>query len=213
METLQIHKILQKIKVKSTLFIISGPSGVGKGTLRERVLEDIKDLVFSVSITTRERRPGEVDGKDYIFVSEEKFMEMIKRGEFLEWAKVYGYYYGTPKRFIEESLKNGYDVLLEIDIQGAKRVRERYPDVVSIFIIPPSLDEVVKRLKKRATEREEDFLIRVNKAKDEIKEIEHYDYFIINDDIEKASSLLKCIIVSHRSKVVKGGKNSEIKIS
>ncbi len=190
---------------KGILFVISGPSGVGKGTLRERVLREIPDLLFSVSVTTRKKRPQEVDGKDYIFIDIERFKEMIENNELLEWALVYGNYYGTPIKFIEENLKKGKDVLLEIDIQGARKVREKCPHAVFIFIAPPSLEELINRLKKRATETEEEFRKRVEKVDEEMEEAKFYDYLVINDNIEDASSRLKCIILSERSKIVKEG--------
>ncbi len=190
---------------KGILFIISGPSGVGKGTLRERVLKEIPDLSFSVSVTTRKRRPQEVDGRDYIFITVEEFERMIESDELLEWANVYGNYYGTPARFIQDTIQKGKDVLLEIDVQGAKQVRKKCPDAVSIFIAPPSLDELIERLKKRATETEEEFQKRINKAKEEMEDAVFYDYLVINDKIDRAVLHLKCIILSERSKIVKGG--------
>ncbi len=192
---------------KGILFIISGPSGVGKGTVRERVLEDIPDLLFSVSVTTRKRRPHEIEGKDYIFIDEARFKQMIENGEFLEWALVYGNYYGTPKAFIENALREGRDVLLEIDIQGAQKVKKEYPDAVSIFLAPPSIEELVNRLKKRATETEEEFKKRIEKAEKEMGEAIHYDYLVINDRIDDTVTQVKCIILAERAKIVKEGEN------
>ncbi len=197
-----MNKIIQT--KKGILFIISGPSGVGKGTVREGVLRDIPDLLFSVSVTTRKRRPHEVDGKDYIFIDEVRFKEMIKNNELLEWAVVYGNYYGTPKEFIEDALREKKDVLLEIDIQGARKVREKYPDAVSIFIAPPTLEELTNRLKRRATETEEEFKKRIEKAEREMEEAIDYDYLVVNDKIDDAIMQVKCIIVSERCKIVKG---------
>ncbi len=188
---------------RGILFIVSGPSGVGKGTIREKILKEIPDLLFSVSVTTRDRRPGEIDGKDYIFVTVDRFREMIEKDELLEWAEVYGHYYGTPLRFIEEAKNRKEDVLLEIDIQGAKKVMEKCKDAVSIFIAPPSIDVLIERLKKRATETEEELEKRIVNAKKELEEAFFYDYYVINDNIDDAVSRVKCIILSERLKIIK----------
>ncbi len=188
---------------KGILFIISGPSGVGKGTVRERVLEDIPDLLFSVSVTTRKRRPHEIEGKDYIFIDKPRFEQMIENGELLEWALVYDNYYGTPRAFIENALREGKDVLLEIDIQGAQKVKKEYPDAVSIFLAPPSIEELINRLKKRATETEEEFRKRIEKAEKEMRDAIHYDYLVINDKIDNAIMQVKCVILAERVKIVK----------
>lgn len=187
---------------KGIIFIMSGPSGVGKGTIREKVLKQIPDLIFSVSVTTRKKRPGEIDGKDYIFVSREKFEEMIRNNELLEWAEVYGNYYGTPSKIVEKALIEGKDVLLEIDVQGAKNVKRRYPEAVSIFIFPPSVEDLILRLKKRATETQEEFQRRIEKAKREMDEVIYYNYVVVNDKLEDAILRVKCIILAERAKIV-----------
>ncbi len=193
----------QSLKTKKgIIFIMSGPSGVGKGTIREEVLKQIPDLIFSVSVTTRKKRPGEIDGKDYIFVSREKFEEMIKNNELLEWAEVYGNYYGTPSKIIEKALIEERDVLLEIDVQGAKNVKRRYPEAVSIFIFPPSVEDLILRLKKRATETKEEFQKRIEKAKREMEEVIYYNYVVVNDKLEDAILRVKCIILAERAKIV-----------
>lgn len=179
------------------LIVISGPSGAGKGTVIKGVLKKKPELVYSVSYTTRPKREREVNGRDYFFVSKEEFEKMIERGEFLEWAKVYGYYYGTSKSFVLEKLKQGKDVILEIEIQGAKKIREVFDrnNAIFIFIAPPSFQELKKRIEKRRRgESEEEIKRRLEFAKEEIKEAEKYDYIVINDDIDRAVEEVLCII-------------------
>jgi len=179
------------------LIVISGPSGAGKGTIIKELLKRKPDIVYSVSYTTRPKREGEENGKDYFFISKEMFEEMIKNGEFLEWAKVYDYYYGTSKEFVLKKLREGKDVILEIEIQGARKVREIFDrkNTIFIFIVPPSFKELKKRIEKRRRgETEEEIKKRLNFAKEEIKEAEKYDYIVINDDIDRAVEEVLCII-------------------
>ena len=179
------------------LIVISGPSGAGKGTIIKEVLKRKPDIVYSVSYTTRPKREGEENGKDYFFISKERFEEMIKNGEFLEWAKVYDYYYGTSKEFVLKKLREGKDVILEIEIQGARKVREIFDrkNTIFIFIAPPSFKELKKRIEKRRRgESEEEIRKRLNFAKEEIKEAEKYDYIVINDDVDRAVEEVLCII-------------------
>ena len=185
------------------LIVISGPSGTGKGTVCRKLLKECKDLHLSVSVTTRQPRPGEIDGKSYFFVDKEKFMEMKERNQFLEYAEVYGNYYGTPKEYVLNMLNSGRDVLLEIDIQGAKLVRNHYPDAVYIFLSPPSLEELEKRLNKRGTENEESKAIRLKNAQIELKEKEHYNYLIINDNLDEAVDKLRSIIIAEKCRIRK----------
>ncbi|MDI6602331.1 MAG: guanylate kinase [Thermoanaerobacteraceae bacterium] len=186
---------------RGILIVISGPSGAGKGTVCKEVLRNAPSLCLSVSTTTRKPRSGEIEGVNYYFIGRPKFEEMIKEDQFLEWAEVYGNYYGTPKAFVENRLKEGKDVILEIDIQGAMKAREKFPDGVFIFIVPPSMDELEKRIKGRATETEEEIRLRFSKAFSELKYITKYDYIVVNDEVSKAAQKVLSIITAEKCKV------------
>jgi len=181
------------------LFIISAPSGVGKSTIIRRAIAACPKLQFSVSCTTRPIRSGEVAGKDYYFLSMEEFQRGISSGRFLEWAEVHGHLYGTDRRIIERWLKAGDDVLLDIDVQGARLVRCNYPAAKTIFVLPPSMHVLEKRLRNRATETAEQFAIRLAAARREILESPWFDYIIINDNLEEAVEDIKAIIRACRS--------------
>ena len=183
------------------LFIISGPSGVGKGTICSKLLEDAQDFELSVSATTRQPREGEVDGVNYFFLEKEEFLNQIEDGGFLEYAEVFGNYYGTPRKPVEEKLANGIDVLLEIDVQGAAKVKEAYPEGIFIFILPPSLKELRNRLVKRGKDSAEVIEKRLSMAMEEIKEMFTYDYFVINDDLETAVELVESIVDAEHVRV------------
>ena len=185
---------------KGQLFIISGPSGVGKGTIAQRLLADM-DITFSVSMTTRAPRPGEVDGKDYFFVTDEEFDKTIAENGFLEYAGKFGNRYGTPLKPILEKLNTGHDVLLDIDIQGAISVKKSYPKGVFIFILPPSMAELRKRITGRGTETPESLRKRLGKALEEISYIDKYDYCIVNGELEEAINRVKAILVAEHSRV------------
>ena len=185
---------------KGQLFIISGPSGVGKGTIAQRLLADM-DITFSVSMTTRAPRPGEVDGKDYFFVTNEEFDKTIAENGFLEYAGKFGNRYGTPLKPILEKLNAGQDVLLDIDIQGAISVKKSYPKGVFIFILPPSMAELRKRITGRGTETPESLRKRLGKALEEISYIDKYDYCIVNGELEEAINRVKAILVAEHSRV------------
>lgn len=185
---------------ESILFVISGPSGSGKTTLWKRVLKEFKDITRSISVTTRAPRGREKNGKDYTFVSEKKFLEMINKREFLEWALVHGSYYGTPKKNIEKARKKGLDIILEIDVQGGMKVKKKIKDAVLIFISPPSFSELRKRLMKRGDISEEEINKRIKVVKKEMRYIPEYNYLIINKDIESAYNNLKSIIIAERLK-------------
>jgi len=157
--------------------------------------------VLSVSVTTRPPRPGEIDGVSYYFTDEARFKKMIDAGEFLEWAKVYNNYYGTPKKFVEEQLKQGKDVILEIDIQGARQVKKNCPNAVFIFILPPDIEELKKRIIKRGSENKESFDLRVKSAEEELKAMYDYDYAVVNDVVEEAVKKLESIILAERCRV------------
>ena len=174
--------------------MIAGPSGVGKGTIVRRVLESLQNLYLSVSVTTRRRRPTERDGVDYAFVSDDEFDRMVRSGELLEWAEVFGSRYGTPAEPIRRVLATGRDALLEIDVQGARQVREAMPEAVLIFLEPPSLEELERRLRTRGTEDEERLARRLAKAKWELAQREWFDHRVVNDELERASSQVAAII-------------------
>ncbi|MBN2396238.1 MAG: guanylate kinase [Candidatus Atribacteria bacterium] len=199
-------------KRKGCLFVISGPSGVGKGTLRERLFQCIPDLKYSVSVTSRKPRESEVEGKDYYFVDEEKFKKYIKENKFAEWALVYGEYKGTLLKTIQESTDRGKDLVLEIDVQGAMQIKKKFPDGVFIFIAPPSWEKLEYRLRNRKTEGEKELQKRLNEAHDEMKYVQHYNYLIINHHLEKALKELAAIIISERCKISQDelGKNNPV---
>ena len=187
---------------RGLLIILSGPSGVGKGTVRAAIFKDNKfNYVYSVSATTRQRRPGEVDGVDYYFVSKEQFKQYIEEDALLEYAEYVGNYYGTPIQKIEENLAAGNDVFLEIEVQGALKVRERMPEGIFIFLAPPSLDELKSRITGRGTDREDVILERMQMAKEEIEMMQHYDYVVVNDTVEHAVEKVNAIIQSEHLRV------------
>ncbi len=186
--------------MKGLLIVISAPSGTGKTTLVNKLMKEIPTLEFSISCTTRKARPGEVEGKDYYFLSLENFEQKIENGELLEWAEVYGNFYGTPKDKVMEALQKGRDILLDIDTQGALQVKKNYPEAILIFILPPSLKELEYRLRKRATDDAETIEKRLIVARKEISLASKYDYMIVNDRIETAFEKLKSIITAERWK-------------
>lgn len=186
---------------KGMLIVLSGPSGAGKGTVCSRLLEKNPNIALSISYTTRTPRPGEKDGVNYFFTDKETFEKMIKEGCFLEWANVYNNYYGTPRKFVEERINNGQDVILEIDIQGAKQIRQTWEDAVFIFILPPDLEELKRRIEKRGSETEESMRLRLMCALEELKALSSYDYVIVNDDLEKAVEKLQAIIIAEKCRV------------
>ena len=180
---------------KGKLFIISGPSGTGKGTILKRVLEDNDNIRFSVSMTTRAPREGEVDGVDYFFVDRDAYMKLLDENGFLEHASVYGdVLYGTPKAPVMKWMDEGYNVLLDIDVQGAAQVRENYPDCIGIFILPPSMEELEARIKGRGSETEETLAARLGGAMNEMAHADEYDYKIVNDNLEKAVAEVEHVI-------------------
>ena len=176
------------------LFVISGPSGAGKGTLVSLVRERRHDLDLTVSATTRKPREGEIDGVSYHFISEEEFTRRVDAGEFLEWAHVHGHRYGTLKSEVDERMARGHSVILEIDIQGGMNVRKVYPDAVLLFIIPPSAEELERRLRGRGSEREEDIALRLENAKREMAMKDSYDTIIINDSLDVTVGALEAAI-------------------
>ena len=196
------------MKKKGLIIIISAPSGAGKTTLVKALLKKHKkQLVYSVSATTRPQKKGERSGRDYFFLTEKEFKRSIKAGKFLEWAKVFGHYYGTPKRHIEECIKAGKDVLLEIDVQGALQLKRRLRDAVFIFILPPSLAELKRRLKKRGRETKSEVERRFREAKREIRSFKNYDYFVISHQVSDSVKQVETIIEVEKKKI---NRNKEV---
>lgn len=185
---------------KGILIVLSGPSGVGKGTICKELVNSL-NAWYSVSVTTREKRDGETEGKSYFFVTKETFEQKIKDNEFLEYATYNNNYYGTLKSKINERLENGTDVFVEIEVKGAKNIKDIYEDSVLIYILPPSLKELEDRLRGRKTEDEETIKKRMDITKEELKQIDIYDYVVINDNLEMSIEKIKNIIISEKSKV------------
>jgi len=186
---------------KGVLIIISGPSGAGKGTICKALLERHDDLFISVSATTRNPRDGEIHGVNYYFLTKDEFKEKIAEGDFLEWAEVYGNYYGTPKSKVQEMLNAGKNVILEIDIQGALKVKENCEEGVFIFILPPSMEELKARIINRGSETPESLLERFNSAYKEINYISKYNYGVVNDTVEAAVAKVENILLSEQCRV------------
>ena len=187
---------------RGLLIVFSGPSGVGKGTVRQEIFStpDHK-FEYSVSMTTRAQRPGEVDGKDYFFRSREEFEELIRNGQMLEYAEYVGNYYGTPLTYVNETLDKGIDVFLEIEVQGALQVKKKVPDAVFIFLPPPDLNELQERLVGRGTDSEEVIAQRIERAREEIALMSEYDYAIVNDEVPLAAERVKRVIEAEHFRV------------
>ncbi len=183
---------------KGTIFIVSAPSGAGKTTMCKQIIRIVDNVKPSVSFTTRPPRPGEVPDEDYCFVSEAEFRTMCDRGDFVEWARVHGNFYGTSRLKLQELISDGYDVLLDIDTQGARQIRKSFNNGVYIFILPPSMTELKRRLEGRMSNSVEDMNRRLERAVDEIKEYYTYDYVIVNDILENSLKKLEAIIIAER---------------
>ncbi len=191
-----------KTKSKGDLIIISGTTCAGKGTVIKKLLANHNDVVLSTSYTSRPKRESEIDGVDYYFVSKEEFERKIENGDFLEYAQVqYGAYYGTPKKEVLELLDSGKDVILEIDVQGAKQIKELYPETVLIFIMAPSMREVKRRIMMRGDENIDQIISRFKVAYNEINQINDYNYVVVNDDLDKAIAKVEAILVSEKLRV------------
>jgi guanylate kinase len=193
------------LKSKGLFIVVSGPSGSGKNSILRMVLPKMTDLRYSVSVTTRPPRPGEVSGDDYIFVSDEEFDSLIQSDKLLEWAAFCGYRYGTPYSFVRQCLDNGESVITDIDIQGARQIKKKMPEGVFVFIMPPSLEELRRRLTTRGTEDKEVVEQRLSTALREMEAVVEYDYWIINDRLEKAAFQLEAIIMAEKQKVLRLG--------
>jgi guanylate kinase len=189
---------MELIKRRGALIVVSAPSGAGKTTLCHEVRQLVPDLFYSVSHTTRAPRPGEVDGKDFHFVTDAEFLAMRDRDEFAEWAEVHGHRYGTPAKAMESALGRGLDVILDIDTHGARQLRQRYPEAVSIFIMAPSMKELEARLRERKSDAAVEIVRRLNRAREEISAWRQYDYLIINRDVKEAVDQLATVIQAER---------------
>ncbi|MGI6666361.1 MAG: guanylate kinase [Bacillota bacterium] len=185
---------------RGILFVITAPSGCGKGTLRRNLLAADVSLTFCPSVTTRPPRPGEANGVDYFFLSREEFLSMRDRQELVEWASVYGRFYGTPRKPVEDALRSGTDVILEKDVQGARTLRAVYPEGVFVFVLPPSMDELRRRILGRGTETDSERQVRLNSAEMEMSDLSGYDYVIINSDIDRATERLSAIVAGERAR-------------
>lgn len=185
------------------LFIISAPSGAGKTTLARRIFQAVLNLRPSISYTTRAPRKGETNGRDYYFVSEERFVQMRDAGAFAEWAQVHEFFYGTPRAPVDEAVAQGCDLLLDIDVQGAKQLKATYSEAVSIFVLPPSWRELERRLRGRGTDTEAMIARRLQRAHEEAQEFLAYDYWIVNDSVERAVSVLHAILTAERARVAR----------
>lgn len=193
----------ENVTPQGVLLVVSGPSGAGKGTICSMLREQLPNLGYSVSVTTRQPRTGEVDGVNYFFKTVDEVKKMIAKDELLEYAEVYGNYYGTPREYVMEQLKSGKDVLLEIDIQGALQVKKRFPEGVFVFIVPPSLDELSARIYKRGTDSEDVIKRRLASAASELTYAAEYDYIIVNDIAEKAADKVLTIMEAERYRVAR----------
>ena len=192
---------MKKNSLRGVVLVISSPSGAGKTTICKKILEEVNGINLSVSVTTRKKRKDEVEGVDYFFKNDKEFLLMIKNDEFIENAKVFGNYYGTLKEEVLKKIKNGVDVLVDIDWQGTRQIQKHIPeDIVKIFILPPSIKELECRLRNRASENEEDFLKRMLEARKEISHFDEYDFIIINENINEAVSSVKSILYSERQR-------------
>ncbi len=185
---------------KGFLVVISSPSGGGKTTIRRELLKNLPELCYSVSCTTRPPRPGEKYGEDYYFLKEEEFRRRIEKGDFLEWAEVHGFLYGTPRKFIEDSLQEGKIVVMDIDVQGGEKIKRFRLPSVFIFLLPPSWEELKKRLQRRGTEDEETIEKRLKTARDEVKYYHQYDYIVVNKDIGDTVREIEAIIRAEKNR-------------
>jgi len=180
------------------LFVVSAPSGAGKTTLCRAVTDSLEQLTHSISYTTRAPRTGEIDGRDYYFVSQDRFQQMVQAGDFAEWAEVHSNLYGTSRRVLDDMIAKGIDVILDIDTQGAKQIKKNYGNAVYIFIMPPSLEILEERLRNRRSDHEEEIKKRMRRSREEIKEYALYDYLIVNRNFERALTDIRSVIIAER---------------
>jgi len=187
-------------KREGLLFVVSAPSGAGKTTLCRAVMDSLEQVRHSISYTTRKPRPGELDGRDYYFIAENRFREMVEAGDFAEWAEVHSNFYGTSRRVLDGMRGEGIDVILDIDTQGAKQIRKKYGQAVFIFVMPPSLGVLEERLRNRRSDHEDEIRKRMTRARDEIRDYVLYDYVIVNRDFDRALFELRAVITAERSR-------------
>lgn len=180
------------------MFVVSAPSGAGKTSLCRGITDSLENLTHSVSYTTRNARDGEIDGRDYYFIGQERFREMIQAGDFAEWAEVHANLYGTSRRVLDDMVSKGLDVILDIDTQGAKQIKGKFAAAVFIFILPPSLDILEERLRNRKSDSEEEIRRRMQRSREEIKDYSMYEYLIINRDFDRALTELRSIVIAER---------------
>lgn len=195
------HRPTAVARREGIIFILSAPSGAGKTTLYHELRKRYPEIKLSVSCTTRKRRANEADGRDYRFISGRQFAAMKARGEFAEWARVHGNLYGTPRRPLDRSLGTGRDIFLDIDVQGARKIKRRYPQAVSIFLLPPSLPELRRRLAARGTDDPQVIRRRLANAQGEMRRIIEYDYFVVNREVREAVRTLRGIVEAERARV------------
>lgn len=186
---------------KGLLFVVSAPSGAGKTSLCRAIMDELGNLTHSVSYATRHPRPGEIDGRDYHFVTPERFQMMIDNGDFAEWARVHANLYGTSRRVIDDMIAKGMDVILDIDTQGAKQIKEKYANAVFIFIMPPSIEILEERLRNRKSDHEDEIRKRMLRAREEIRDYGMYNYLVVNRDFDHALTELRSIVVAERCRI------------
>lgn len=189
------------MKRKGIIFVISSPSGGGKTTIRRELLKQLPELNYSISVTGRCPRSGEKEGKDYFFISEDEFHKKIEKNKFAEWAEVHGHLYGTPRKFLEESIRSGRDIILDIDVRGALQIKKGYGESCLVFLRPPSLKTLAARLKKRKTDDEREIKKRLAGAKEELTFLKEYDYIVVNQKLSQAVEEIKAIITAERCRV------------
>ena len=190
---------MKRLGGKGIIVVISAPSGAGKTSVCKKLVEQIPDTVLSISVTTRAKRPGEKEGRDYFFVSEKEFKTKIAKQELVEWSKVYGTYYGIPKKFLQDNLNLGNIVLLTIDVQGQKKIKKLFPDsTVSVFLLPPSWHALEERLRRRQSDGEETIRIRLKHAKEEAEQIQYFDYVVVNKVLDHAVNRVRKLILAEQ---------------
>jgi guanylate kinase len=188
-------------RTRGLLYVVSAPSGAGKTSLCRAITDSLEDLTHSVSYTTRKPRNGEIDGRDYHFVSQERFQAMINAGDFAEWAEVHANLYGTSRRMLDDMISKGIDIILDIDTQGAKQIKSKFSSAVFIFIMPPSLEILEERLRNRKSDHEDEIKKRMRRAREEIKDYALYDYIVVNRDFERALSELRSVVIAERCRI------------
>lgn len=211
-EIKEIKKIKEKLK-EGKLFVISAPSGAGKTTLCHLLVKDIERAVYSVSVTSRKPRSKEKIGKHYFFVDEDEFMKMVEKDKLLEWARVHGNYYGTSRKFVEQNIKKGKYIVLDIDVQGGMEIKEKFPQAVLIFVMPPSMEELERRLTRRKEDTKSEIKKRIRNSYEEIKYAPKYDFMVINNKLEEALNCVKSIIIAEECRLnyIYGGYNERRK--